>query len=444
MIVTNKSLPRRTFLRGMGVTLALPLLDAMIPAFKASAATTAVRRLGFIYIPMGCNQKQWFTTAGSGRLTELTPTLQALKPFEDQMFLGSNYELKNGYSPGNHATANSSFLSASKAKMTEGSDYYLATTVDQIAAKQLGRDTKLPSLELAMDLLAPVGSCDNGYACVYQNNLSWSSPTTPLPAEANPRIVFERLFGDGGSAAEQQAALRKSGSILDWVNEDMSRLQKELGADDRTKVNEYLDTVRELERRIQSAEAKAAQNTMPDLDRPLGVPANYMDHARLMFDLQVLAMRADVTRVFTLQLARETSTRTYPDVGVPEAHHPISHHTNTPEKLEKLAKINTVHISLYAYFLNKLKSTKDGDGNLLDHSLVLYGSGMGDPDVHNHINLPLVVAGGKSTGKGAVHVKNAQSTPLANVHLTLLDRMGVQQENFADSTGKVSELPAIA
>lgn len=442
MIITKKALPRRTFLRGMGVTLALPFLDAMSPSLTAAAAP--VRRLGFIYIPMGCNQKQWFPTAGSGPLAELTPTLNALTPFADQLIVGSNYELKNGYSPGNHATSNAAFLSASKAKMTEGSDYYLATTVDQIAAKHLGRDTKLPSLEIAMDLLAPVGSCDNGYACVYQNNLSWSSPTTPLQAEANPRVVFERLFGDGGTAADQQAALRKSGSILDWVNEDMSRLQRELGASDRSKVSEYMDTVRELERRIQTAEAKAAQNAMPDLDRPLGVPAVYADHAKLMFDLQILAMRADVTRVFTLQLARETSTRTYPEVGVPEAHHPTSHHTNNPEKLEKLAKINTVHIGLFAYYLDRLKSTKDGDGSLLDHSLVLYGSGMGDPDVHNHINLPILVAGGRAKGKGALHIKNAQPTPLANMHLTLLERMGVRQENFADSTGMVSEIPTLA
>ncbi|MSV35392.1 MAG: DUF1552 domain-containing protein [Bryobacterales bacterium] len=442
MIITKKALPRRTFLRGMGVTLALPFLDAMAPSLTAAAPPA--RRLGFIYIPMGCNQKQWFPTAGSGRLAELTPTLNALTPFADQLIVGSNYELKNGYSPGNHATANASFLSASKAKMTEGSDYFLATTVDQIAAKHLGQDTKLPSLEMAMDLLAPVGSCDNGYACVYQNNLSWSSPTTPLQAEANPRVVFERLFGDGGTAADQQAALRKSGSILDWVNEDMSRLQRELGASDRSKVSEYMDTVRELERRIQTAEAKAAQNAMPDLDRPLGVPAVYADHAKLMFDLQILAMRADVTRVFTLQLARETSTRTYPEVGVPEAHHPTSHHTNNPEKLEKLAKINAVHISLYAYLLDKLKSTKDGDGSLLDHSLVLYGSGMGDPDVHNHINLPILVAGGRAKGKGALHIKNAQPAPLANLHLTLLDRVGVHQESFADSTGTVSEVPSVA
>jgi len=445
MIVTKKALPRRTFLRGMGVTVALPLLDAMIPSFTAMAATSvaAPRRLGFIYIPMGANLKQWIPAGTStGRITELSPTLSALTPFMDQLTVATNYELKNGYSPGNHATANAAFLSAAKAKMTEGSDYRLGTTVDQIAAKQLGQDTRLPSLELAMDLLAPIGSCDNGYACVYQNNLSWSSPTTPLPAEANPRVVFERLFGDGGSAADQQAALHKSGSILDWVNEDMNRLQKELGSSDRTKVVEYLDTVRELERRIQRAEAKAAENALPDLDRPLGVPAVYGDHARLMFDLQVLAMRADVTRVFTLQLARETSTRTYPEVGVTEAHHPISHHTNNPEKLAKLAKINTVHISLLAYFLDKLKSTKDGDGTLLDHSSILYGSGMGDPDVHNHVNLPIVIAGGPAKQKGALLLKNAEPVPLANVHLTLLEKAGVHQENFADSTGRVSEMLA--
>jgi hypothetical protein len=442
MIVMKKALPRRTFLRGMGTTLALPLLDAMVPSMTALAATAAnpVRRLGFVYIPMGANQAQW-TPPGTGTITELSPILSPLAPFRDQLTVLTNLELKNGYSPGNHATANAAFLSAAKAKMTEGSDYQLGTTVDQIAAQNIGKDTRLPSLELAMDLLTTVGNCDNGFACVYQNNLSWSSPTTPLPAEAHPRVVFERLFGDGGSAAERQAELRRNGSILDWVTEDIARLQRKLGAGDRTKVSQYLDTVRELERRIQRAEQQTAESPLPDLERPAGVPAAYADHAKLMFDLQALALQADVTRVITFQLARETSTRTYPEIGVPDAHHPTSHHSNSPEKLAKLAKINAFHVSLFAYFLEKLKSTPDGEGTLLDHSMFLYGSGMGNPDVHDHANLPIMVAGGGAGKlKGGRHIRYAELTPLANLHLTLLEKAGVHMDSFADSKGKVDEL----
>jgi hypothetical protein len=352
----------------------------------------------------------------------------------------SNTELRNAY-PGTHATSNAAFLSAATSKWTESSDYELATTADQIAAQQVGKETRIPSLELAMDLLTTVGQCDNGYACVYQNNLSWSSPTTPLPAEAHPRIAFERLFGDGGSSSERLAELRKSASLLDWVGEDIARLQRKLGPGDRSRVNQYLDTIREVERRIQKAEAQTADSHLPDLDRPVGVPASYADHARLMFDLQVLAFQGDVTRVITFQLARETSTRTYPEIGVPDPHHPLTHHRGDAEKLVKVAKINAFHVSLFAYFLDKLKNTPDGDGSLLDHSVYLYGSGMGNPDVHDHVNLPIIVAGGAvSRHKGGRHIRYTQPTPLANLHLTLLDRVGVRLDKFADSKGKVSEL----
>jgi hypothetical protein len=412
MIITKKALPRRTFLRGMGATVALPLLDAMVPSMTALAATPAkpVRRLGFVYMPMGAHIPEW-TPPGEGTLRELSPSLRSLAPVLDQITVITNLELKNAY-PGTHATSNAAFLSAARAKWTESTDYYLGTTVDQIAAKHIGSETRLPSLELAMDLLTTVGQCDNGYACVYQNNLSWSSPTTPLPAEAHPRIAFERLFGDGGSAAERLAELRKSSSLLDWVREDISRLQKKLGPSDRTKVTQYLDSVREVERRIQKAEAETADSRLPDLDRPVGVPAAYQDHARLMFDLQVLALQGDVTRVITFQLAREASTRTYPEIGVPEPHHPLTHNGGNPEQLAKVAKINAFHVSLFAYFLEKLKSTRDGDGSLLDHSLYLYGSGMGNPDVHDHVNLPVLVAGGAGKLKGGRHIRYAEPTPL--------------------------------
>ncbi|MEJ7608960.1 MAG: DUF1552 domain-containing protein [Bryobacteraceae bacterium] len=439
MIITKKALPRRTFLRGIGTTLALPLLDAMVPAQTAWAATPAnpVRRLGFVYMPMGANIAQWTPQSVDGKLTQLSPSpLDGL--FVDQLAVISNMELKNAY-PGTHATSNAVFLSAAKAKWTESTDYYLGTTADQIAAKQIGGATRLPSLELAMDLLSTVGQCDNGYACVYQNNLSWSSPTTPLPAEAHPRVAFERLFGDGGSATDRRTELRKRASLLDFVNEDISRLQRKLGPGDRTKVSQYLDTVRELERRIQKAEAETADSQLPDLDRPVGVPAAYADHARLMFDLQVLALQGDVTRVITFQLARETSNRTYPEIGVSEPHHPLTHNGGNAEKLAQVAKINAFHVSLFAYFLEKLKATPDGNGSLLDHSLYLYGSGMSNADIHDHVNLPVLVAGGAAGQfKGGRHIQYAEPTPLANLHLALLDKVGVRLDSFADSQGAVS------
>jgi len=440
MILTKKALPRRTFLRGLGATLALPLLDAMIPAGTVLAKTAAqpVRRLGYIFMPMGCDITRW--TPPGEKLDQLSPILNSLGSVREHVTAITNLELRNAY-PGTHATSNSSFLSAATAKLTESSDYYLATTVDQIAAKAIGQETQLPSLEMAMDLLQTVGQCDNGYACVYQNNLSWSSPTTPLPAEAHPRIVFESLFGEGGSVADRRAALRKKASLLDSFNDDIARLQRKLGPGDRAKVSQYLDTVREVERRIQKAESDAVGNPLPDLDRPVGVPASYAEHARLMFDLQVLALQGDVTRVITFQLARETSNRTYPEVGVSDPHHPLTHHGNDPEKIAKMAKINAFHVSLFAEFVAKLKATPDGNGSLLDHSLYLYGSGMGNPNVHDHTNLPILVAGGAAGGmKGGRHIRFSKPTPLANLHLTLLDKVGVRLDHFADSQGKVDEL----
>src|SRR6266487_1367934 len=420
MIITKKALPRRTFLRGMGATMALPLLEAMFPAATALAKTPAnpVRRLGFVFMPMGCDITRW-TPPGENKLDELSPILSSLAPVKEHVTAITNLELQNAY-PGSHATSNSAFL---------------------IAAKQIGQETQLPSLELAMDLLQVVGQCDNGYACVYQNNLSWSSPTTPLPAEAHPRIVFESLFGEGGSMADRQAALRKKASLLDWFNEDIARLNRQLGPGDRARISHYLETIREVERRIQKAEADAADNPLPDLDRPVGVPAAYADHARLMFDLQVLALQGDVTRVITFQLARETSNRTYPEIGVSDPHHPLSHHGNDPEKIARVAKINAFHVSLFAYFLEKLKATPEGNGTLLDHSLYLYGSGIGNPNVHDHTNLPILVAGGAAGGmKGGRHIKYDKPRPLANLHLTLLDKVGVHLESFADSNGKIDEL----
>ena len=443
MIVSKRHLPRRTFLRGMGTMLALPLLDAMLPALTAQGQTSAspakLRRLGFVYMPMGSDLTRW-TPSGDSLLGDLPPTLEPLAPVREHVTAVSNLELRNAY-PGTHATSNAAFLSAARAKLTESTDYYLGTTVDQLAAKQIGRETQLPSLELAMDLLATVGQCDNGYACVYQNNLSWSSPTTPLPAEAHPRLVFETLFGDGGTPEQRQAALQRRASLLDSVLDDFHRLQNQLGATDRERVNSYLETVREVERRIQQAEATARDNPLPDLDRPVGVPASYAEHARLMFDLQVLALQGDITRVITFQLARETSNRTYPEIGVPEAHHPLTHHGNDPQKIAQMAKINRFHVSLFAEFVAKLKATPEADGTLLDHSLYLYGSGMGNPNVHDHVNLPILVAGGAAGRmRGGRHLTFAEPTPLANLHLAMLEKVGVQVESFADSQGPLAGL----
>ncbi len=442
-IVAKQSLSRRTFLRGAGVAVALPLLDAMIPAMTATAATPAapqrLRRLGYVYMPMGCDHTRW-TPPDSDRLDKLSFILDPLGSVKEHVTVISNLELRSAY-PGTHATSNSSFLSAARAKLTESADYYLGTTADQVAAKQIGRGTQLPSLELSMDLMSLAGQCDNGYACVYQNNLSWSSPTTPLPSEAHPRIVFERLFGDGATAAERRAALRNRASLLDSVMEEFTRLNSQLGPADRARLAQYLDAVREVERRIQRAEATARDNPLPDLERPTGVPADYADHARLMLDLQVLAFQGDVTRVITFQLARETSNRTYPEIGVPDPHHPLSHHGNDPSKVEKIARINRFHVSLFAEFLAKLRATREGDGTLLDHSLLLCGSGMGNPNVHDHDNLPILVAGGAAGRmKGGRHLRLAKPTPLANLHLTLLDKVGVKLDSFGDSRGRVDDL----
>lgn len=440
-VIRKKAISRRTVLRGVGGAIALPLLDAMVPAATALDATPAapVRRLGYVFMPMGCDLSRW-KPPGETTLGELPPILRSLEPVRDQVTVISNLELANAY-PGSHATSNSAFLSAAKAKHTEGTDYYLGTTADQLAAKQIGQSTQLPSMELSMDLMQTVGQCDNGYACVYQNNLSWSSPTTPLPSEAHPRIVFESMFGAGGTAAQRRAELNEKASLLDWMSEDIARLNREVGVSDRVRIGQYLDSVREVERRIQKAEADAKDNELPDLDRPMGVPASYADHARLMFDLQVLAMQADITRVITFQLARETSNRSYPELGVPESHHPLSHHGNDEEKIAKMAKINQFHVSLFAGFLEKLRATPDGNGTLLDHSLLLYGSGMGNPNVHDHTDLPIIVAGGAAGGmQGGRHIQYDRPTPLANLHLTLLDKVGVKLDKFADSEGPVDEL----
>ena len=444
MIITRKSLPRRTFLKGLGACVSMPLLDAMIPAMTAASETAAstekLRRLGYVYMPMGCDMSRWAPDPDSKMLGDLPPILTPLEAVKESINILSGMELQKAY-PGSHATSNSAFLSAAQAKVTESNDYYLGITADQVAAKTLGQNTQLPSLELSMDLLSLAGQCDNGYACVYQNCLSWSSPTTPLPAEAHPALVFENLFGSGGTVAQRQAALKKRASLLDSVSEEMQRLKREIGPADRIRVSDYLDSIREVERRIQVAAMNASENPLPDLDRPTGVPDSYAEHATLMFDLQLLALQGDITRVISFQLARETSNRTYPEIGVSDAHHPLTHHGNNPEKIAKVAKINQFHVSLFADFLKKLKATPEGNGNLLDHSLYLYGSGMGNPNLHDHTDLPIIVAGGAAGNiAGGRHIRFDKPTPLANLHLTLLQRAGLNLDSFGDSNGTMESL----
>ncbi|MEO9591500.1 DUF1552 domain-containing protein [Rhodopirellula bahusiensis] len=435
-------LSRRTLLRGTGAAVALPLLDAMIPAMTATAATAAapsrLKRIGYIYIPMGYNPAEW--TPEGETLDELPSSLSPLEDVKDHLTVISNTDLQNAY-PGSHATSNSAFLSAARAKRTESSDYYNGTTVDQVAARKIGATTQLPSLELSMDLLSTVGQCDNGYACVYQNSLSWASPTQPLPSEAHPRIVFESLFGEGGTPEQRRAAMQKRASLLDSINLEIKRIKNRVGASDRNKIDGYLESIREVERRIQLAEQNSEENPLPDLDRPVGVPTAYADHAKLMFDLQLLAFQGDITRVVSFQLAREASTRTYPEIGVPDPHHPVTHHGRDPEKLAKVAKINQFHVSLFADFLKRMDEVPEGDGTLLDHSLYMYGSGMGDPDAHDHSNLPILVAGGAAENmRGNRHLRFKDPEPLSNLHLTLLNKVGVPLESFADSTGTVDDL----
>jgi hypothetical protein len=441
MFLTKKAIPRRTFLKSARAVMALPLLDAMIPAATAWAQTPAkpVPRLGFVFIPMGCDQASW-TPPGQGKLNQLSPNLAPLQPVKDQVTVITNLRLQSAY-PGTHDTSNSAFLSAATSKHTESSDYFLGTTVDQVAATQMGRETQVASLQLAMDLNPLAGVCNNGYSCVYQNCLSWSSPTTPLPSEAHPRVVFERLFGEGGNAAARRSALHNRASLLDSFTTDIAKIKGRVGAADRARLDQYLDSVRQVEREIERGEKSVADNKTPDLDRPVGVPPAFADHAKLMFDLQILALQADITRVITFQLTREQSNRTYPEIGVPDPHHPTSHHGNDPVKVAKIAKISTYHISLFSDFLQRMKATPDGDGSLLDHSIYLYGSGMGNPSLHDHENLPILVVGGAKTGlKGGRHIRYEKGTNLANLHLTLLDRVGIHLDSFGDSNGKVEDL----
>ena len=456
MIITKKALARRTFLRGMGATVALPLLDAMVPALTAAAKTAAnpVHRLGFTYLPNGVAMNHvdvnYWKPHGEGTSFELSPILGPLAPFRDQLLVVSELAHAQAQSlgdgNGDHTRGVTTWLSGVKPKKTEGADLRAGTTADQIAAETIGRDTMLPSLELgAADYDNLVGNCENGYSCAYRNALAWRTPTTPLPTVNNPRVVFERLFGAGGTATQRRARMRVERSILDSVAEEMARLRTVLGAGDRETVAEYLDAVREIERRIQRTEAQNSDLPLPaGFERPLGIPETFSAHVELMFDLQWQAFRADITRVCTFMMGREINTRTFPEIGITEAHHPISHHADRPEQLEKLTKINILQAELFTSFLTKLRSTPDGDGNLLDHAMLLYGAGLSNSNIHSHIDLPvLLVGGGAGRLKGGRHLVCARETPMTNLLLSMLDKVGVTPDRLGDSSGRLEPLSGV-
>ena len=443
MIMSKMSLPRRTFLRGVGATLALPLLDAMVPAGTALAQTAAkpTPRLGFIYIPNGANMAEWTPPGDSGRL-ELSRCLQPLANVRDHVVIptGLDHRQAEAWGDGNgeHSRASAVWLNGIHPRRTEGADVRAGTTADQIAAATLGRETPLPSLELALENSFVVGNCDNGYSCVYTNTFSWRTPTTPLPMEHNPRVVFERLFGEGGTEEQRVARLQDDRSILDAVREDMVRLDRSLGAADRSRVTQYLEAVREIERRISRSEAQSDAALPEVLERPVGIPESFDEHAKLMFDLQALAFQADVTRVFTFLIGREQTSQSFPAIGVPDPHHAMSHHQMDVDRLEKYAMINTYQVSLLAGFLEKLAATPDGDGTLLDQSMILYGGGISDGDQHSHLDLPLILAGGGAgTLKGGRHLKYEGEVPMTNLLVSVLDKAGIPVDELGDSTGRL-------
>ncbi len=446
--ISKKHLSRRTFLRGVGVTMSLPFLEAMVPAQTPLVKTAANPqvRLGLCFMPHGAVLNSW-TPAEEGAL-KLSPILAPLEPFKDQVVVISNlaHAMAGPQGPGDnggdHTRCPAVFLNGTHPKRTDGADIRAGVTIDQIAAGKIGQDTLLPSLELAIeDYSGLVGSCDVGFSCTYMNTISWSSPTTPMPMEINPRVVFDHMFGDGATPAERLQRIERQLSILDTVSGQIRRLQGGLGSNDRNRVAEYLDTIREIERRIQLSEKQNGNAKLDVPASPSGIPDDYIEHTNLMFDLMAIAFQADITRISTFMMAREVSYRTFPKLGISEAFHPASHHQNSPARLEALAKINTHHVSLVTHLLERLKATPDGDGNLLDHSLILYGSAMSNSNIHNHSPLPVFLAGGAAGKlKGGRHIKYPENTPMSNLLLTILNKAGVQQDSVGDSTGLLSEV----
>lgn len=452
MYVTKKSLSRRTFLQGAGAALALPLLDSMVPAFAAptNSAATPIGRMGIIYIPHGAVLDKWIPK-DEGADYELSPSLKTLEKHREDFNVITNLDnspalVRAGEPFAGHSNIMGAWLSGVHAKPTEGADVEAGITVDQIAARHFEKETQLASLELGIEPTDLAGSCDVGFSCAYINTVSWSTPTTPLPVENNPRALFERLFGDSDTT-EKGARLRrmkKDRSILDSVTEEVASLQRELGSGDQTKLNEYLESVRDIERRIQKAEEQSDRE-MPEMNRPSGaIPESFEEHVKLMMDLQVLAYQTDMTRVITFMLSKDITNRTYPEIGVRDPHHPLSHHQHKPESLKKLAKINVFHLEMLSYYLDRLKETPDGDGSLLDHMMLMYGSGMGDSDAHAPKDLPILLAGGAcGQHKGGSHIRTPEGTPLTNLYMSMLNKLGVPAESIGDSTGEMNELTGV-
>ena len=448
MIITRQALPRRTVLRGLGTAVALPLLDGMVPALTAIERTAAKAkpRLGVVYVPHGAVMSNW-TPAVEGSGFEFTPILQPLERFRDRLLVLSGLDHAPaaqlpGDPAGGHGRITGAFLTGVHAKPTEGADFRAGTSVDQIAAAVLGQQTQLASLEVGIGLPEFAGACDAGFSCAYISTLCWRTPTTPLPMESNPRALFERLFGDGAADPEARRARRRQDrSLLDAVTRKAAKLREGLGAADRAKLADYLAAVRDVERRIQRAEAESDRE-LPTLERPsASAPASFGEYVKVMFDLQLLAYQTDMTRVVTFLMTPELTARTYPEIGVPDPHHALSHHENKPESLAKLTKVGGYHAELFAGYLDRLRETPDGDGSLLDQVMILYGSGMSNSNLHNIQNLPILLAGGGAGRlRGGRHVRFAEGTPLTNLYLTLLGKLDVPAERVGDSTGRLAAL----
>ncbi|WP_366919585.1 DUF1552 domain-containing protein [Hydrocarboniphaga sp.] len=445
MITQQKLLNRRTVLRGLGASLALPLMDAMLPNARAAEPAARPKRLGVFYTPNGMIMKS-FTPEQAGRDYAMSPTLAPLAPYRDRFTIVTGLAHYNasalGDGPGSHGRSCGAFLTGAHPKRTEGSDLQCGISMDQIVAKQYGAATQLASLELGIEPPSLLGSCDVGYSCTYTNTLSWRSATVALPATVNPRDVFERLFGDGDALDEKsrQAQMLRKASILDFVRDDATRLSTRLGANDRRKMDEYLESIRDLERRIQKASEQSISVDASDMARPAGIPAVFEDHVRMMIDLQVLAMQTDLTRVTSFMLGREISNRSYPEIGIADSHHMLSHHGGDPEKIVKLARINQLHMQQFAYYLDRIAKTRDGEGSLLDSTLVLAGASLGEPNEHDNMNLPIIVAGGGLSGNR--HIVVPKHTPMCNLMLTMLHRLDIPLDKFGDSTSTLDALTA--
>jgi hypothetical protein len=444
-MMTGKHLSRRTLLRGIGVSMALPLLDSMLPAF--APVTKAPLRMLFNYVPNGIIMKDW-TPQGRGAAYDLPRILEPMAAYRDKMLVINGLMQKAGNpgedGPGDHARAAATYLTGVHAKKTQGADIYVGISMDQVAAQNVGGATRFPSLELTCEDGRMVGGCDSGYSCAYSNSISWRSATTPNPPELNPRAAFERLFGTSDEDPETRRKNRRyDRSILDGVMEDTRNLERELGPADRRKIDEYMSSVREIEARIQKTESDNKE-VIPQMDKPVAAPADLSDHARLMYDLMRVAFQTDMTRIATFMVTREGSSRTYREIDLPEAHHPLTHHQGNPEMIEKVYRINRYHMEMFAEFIGKMAKTPDGDGSLLDHSMLVYGAGLADGNRHEHVNLPVMIAGGAcGTIKTGRHLELETKTPINNLYVSMLDRMGVRVESLGDSSGRLGELTEI-